>query len=73
MSEKPARNAQTLMDALRSRPVVLDGAMGTSLYERGVLYTQSFEQLNLTSPSLVRSIHEAHLAAGAEVIETNTF
>jgi homocysteine S-methyltransferase len=53
--------------------VVFDGAMGSLLYERGVFVTQNFEQLNVTRPELVKRIHEDYIAAGAQVIETNTF
>ena len=65
--------AAKLIEVLRERPVVWDGAIGTSLYERGVLYTNNFDQQSLTKPDLVCAIHEAHLAAGAEVIQTNSF
>lgn len=67
------RPEQRLIEALRERPVVFDGAMGTALYERGVLYTNNFDHQTLSKPDMVRSIHEAHLAAGAEVLQTNTF
>ena len=53
--------------------LVFDGAMGSLLYERGVFVTQNFEQLNVTRPDIVRKIHEDYVAAGAHVIETNTF
>lgn len=53
--------------------LVFDGAMGSLLYERGVFVTQNFEQLNLTRPDIVRKIHADYVAAGAQVIETNTF
>jgi homocysteine S-methyltransferase len=61
-----------LRDAMTSL-LVFDGAMGSLLYERGVFVTQNFEQLNVTRPDLVRKIHEDYIAAGAQVIETNTF
>src|ERR1041384_872920 len=54
-------------------PVLFDGAMGTQLYEHGVPYERCFDELNLLQPDLVQSIHRAYIAAGAEVIETNTF
>lgn len=54
-------------------PVLCDGAMGTSLYDRGVFLNRCFDELNLTQPDLVRAVHEDYLRAGAEVIETNTF
>ena len=53
--------------------VVFDGAMGTMLYARGVFVNRCFDELNLSSPNLVRSVHEEYLAAGAEVVETNTY
>ncbi|MBV8714195.1 MAG: bifunctional homocysteine S-methyltransferase/methylenetetrahydrofolate reductase, partial [Chloroflexi bacterium] len=54
-------------------PILFDGAMGTQLYERGVPYERCFDELNLLQPDLVQQIHREYIAAGAEVIETNTF
>ena len=57
-----------------SRGVVLaDGAMGTYLYERGIPFDRSFDEVNVSQPALVTAIHRDYLAAGAELIETNTF
>ena len=53
--------------------LVLDGAMGTQLYERGILYSACFEELNESRPELVGNVHEDYLRAGATLIETNTF
>ncbi len=53
--------------------MLADGAMGTLLHERGVSFDQCFDALNLAKPNLVESIHREYLAAGAQVIETNTF
>jgi methionine synthase I (cobalamin-dependent)/5,10-methylenetetrahydrofolate reductase len=53
--------------------LLMDGAMGTMLHSAGVGIDDCFDQLNLTRPELVGSIHRAYLAAGADVIETNTF
>jgi homocysteine S-methyltransferase len=61
------------LDALRDAPLVFDGAMGTMLYERGVLYTQSFDALCLSREDLVRAVHHDYLKAGAQVLQTNTF
>ena len=58
---------------LRDRPRVSDGALGTALYERGVAARRCFDDLNRSDPERVRSIHAAHLEAGAELISTNTF
>jgi homocysteine S-methyltransferase len=60
-------------DALERQVFVLDGAMGTQLYERGVLYSACFEELNVSRAELVQRVHSDYLAAGANVIETNTF
>jgi homocysteine S-methyltransferase len=54
-------------------PVLCDGAMGTLLYAKGVFINNCYDELNLTQPDLIRSIHNEYLNAGAEVIETNTF
>ncbi|HZR44234.1 MAG TPA: bifunctional homocysteine S-methyltransferase/methylenetetrahydrofolate reductase [Ktedonobacteraceae bacterium] len=62
-----------LLEQLRQRPVLCDGAMGTLLYARGVTYEQCFDALNLTRPELIRSIHSEYISVGAEIIETNTF
>ncbi|HLZ63709.1 MAG TPA: bifunctional homocysteine S-methyltransferase/methylenetetrahydrofolate reductase [Ktedonosporobacter sp.] len=62
-----------LLEQLRQRPVLCDGAMGTLLYARGVNYEQSFDGLNLTQPELIQGIHSEYISAGAQIIETNTF
>src|SRR5258707_2392614 len=62
-----------LLEALAQGPLVVDGAMGTQLYERGVLFSACFEELALSRPELVRRIHEDYVRAGAQVLETNTF
>ena len=61
------------LERLRRGPILCDGGMGTELYARGVSYERCFEQLNLTDPELVKTIHLEYAAAGAEIIETNTF
>lgn len=66
---------------LRERILVLDGAMGTMIQARN-LTAADFggpelegcnENLNLTRPDVIQSIHEAYYAAGADIVETNTF
>ncbi len=68
-----ADTSRPLAEAIASGPLLLDGAMGSLLYERGVLHTRSYDELNLANPDLVRTIHADYVAAGAELIETNTF
>ena len=52
---------------------VMDGAMGTALYAKGMFVNVCYDELNLTHPELVREVHDGYLRAGAEIIETNTF
>jgi homocysteine S-methyltransferase len=63
----------SFLDALESRVLVCDGAMGTMLYARGIFLNRSFDELNLTQPDLVAEVHQAYVRAGADVVETNTF
>src|SRR5579862_9522507 len=63
----------SFLDALDSRVLVCDGAMGTMLYSRGVFLNRCFDELNLTQPGLVAEVHQEYVRAGADVIETNTF
>jgi homocysteine S-methyltransferase len=53
--------------------VLCDGAMGTMLYGCGVFINRCYDELNVTQPETVRSVHEQYLQAGAQIIETNTF
>ncbi|MCC7495577.1 MAG: bifunctional homocysteine S-methyltransferase/methylenetetrahydrofolate reductase [Fimbriimonadaceae bacterium] len=62
-----------LMQALTERVLVGDGAMGTQLVARGAAWSSTLDQLNLTQPDLVLAVHREYRAAGAEVLETNTF
>ena len=55
------------------RILVVDGAMGTMLYAKGVYINRCYDELNLSSPDLVREIHAEYIRAGADIIETNTF
>ena len=80
--------AQQLPEILKQRIVILDGAMGTMIQRyklteadyRGARFTEHHvdvkgnnELLLLTHPDVIREIHEQYLAAGADLIETNTF
>ena len=62
-----------LLEEIERHPICGDGAMGTLLMERGVTERQCFEELCLSRPELVSEIHGEYVAAGARVIETNTF
>ena len=64
----------TLRALLDDRRVhVVDGAMGTMLYARGVFLNVCYDELNLRQPDMVREIHREYVRAGAEILETNTF
>ncbi|MGA5017385.1 methionine synthase [Streptomyces griseoincarnatus] len=71
--------AETLREALATRVVVADGAMGTMLQSHDPSM-EDFQQLegcnevlNATRPDIVRSVHDAYLATGVDCVETNTF
>ncbi len=66
-------SANRLQQIFGERPVLCDGAMGTTLYERGIFINRCYDELNLSQPDLVRGVHEEYLQSGAELIETNTF
>ena len=74
--------------ALQERILILDGAMGTMIQrhkfeepdyrgvrflEHGVELKNNNEALMLVRPDVIREIHDAYLAAGTDIIETNTF
>ncbi len=62
-----------LIEALHSgRVLLMDGAMGTELQRAGI-GEECYELWNLTHPEKVLAIHRAYVAAGAEVLLTNTF
>lgn len=54
-------------------PQLFDGAMGTELYARGVFINRCFEEANLTDKALVQAIHADYLAAGCNIISTNSW
>ncbi|HEX5059366.1 MAG TPA: bifunctional homocysteine S-methyltransferase/methylenetetrahydrofolate reductase [Kofleriaceae bacterium] len=61
------------VERLSTGALLLDGAMGSVLYDRGVLHTRSYDELNLSQPDLITRIHDEYVTAGADLIETNTF
>ncbi|KIX64920.1 hypothetical protein SF12_22140 [Streptomyces sp. MBRL 601] len=74
-----AARADALREALATRVVVADGAMGTMLQAQDPTL-DDFQQLegcneilNLTRPDIVTSVHDAYFAVGVDCVETNTF
>ena len=82
------RTKRALADVLAERIVVLDGAMGTEIQALRLVsadfhgkhfeglgndLTGNNDILNLTAPDAIRDIHLSYLAAGADIVTTNTF
>lgn len=65
--------SNNLRDHFQQQIIIGDGAMATLLFQFGVPVGSCYEELNLTNPALIRSVHESYIQAGAQVIETNTF
>ena len=62
------------MISLKDKIYILDGAMGTMLQKHGAAEADNnSERLNLTRPEVIKKIHKEYIAAGADIIETNTF
>ncbi|MFD0713666.1 bifunctional homocysteine S-methyltransferase/methylenetetrahydrofolate reductase [Paenibacillus sp. GCM10027626] len=62
-----------LREALGTRILTGDGAMGTYLYQMGFPIGISYEEFNVTRPNVIEDVHRRYYEAGARVIETNTF
>ncbi len=62
-----------LLDELQTRVLCGDGAIGTLLLEAGIPLERCFEELCVTEPDRIETIHQQYIGAGARVIETNTF
>jgi len=58
---------------LAGRPLVADGATGTLLFSRGIPQRACLDELVLSRPDLVGTIHREYLDAGADIVETATF
>jgi methionine synthase / methylenetetrahydrofolate reductase (NADH) len=73
MTTATVTRAQEFRDQLSRRVLVADGAMGTMLYAKGVFINRCYDELNLSTPDMVREIHQAYIKAGAEILESNTY
>lgn len=62
-----------ILDLIKERIVIFDGAMGTQLIDLGLKDGECPEAWNLYRPDDIRAIHEAYFRAGADVVSTNTF
>lgn len=68
----PNRAAE-FREAFAQQKWLMDGAMATMLFAKGASSQKPVEELNLTLAALVRDVHREYLAAGAEILRTNTF
>lgn len=62
-----------LLELAKTRTVLFDGALGTMLMARGLPLGMAPEIWNVEKPGLVREVHAAYFAAGADVVSTNSF
>lgn len=62
-----------LVDELQTQVLCGDGALGTLLLEAGIPLERCFEEISVTEPDRIETIHRQYIGAGARVIETNTF
>ncbi|MEX2546384.1 MAG: bifunctional homocysteine S-methyltransferase/methylenetetrahydrofolate reductase [Chloroflexota bacterium] len=74
MAEKQmSHSRRAFAERLEKAPLLLDGAMGTLLFSRGVPQRASLDELVESRPDLIGAIHREYIDAGADVIETNSF
>jgi homocysteine S-methyltransferase len=72
MSDSPA-NLPIFSEARGQGVLVFDGAMGTEIYRHHVFTNRSFDELCLSEPKLIETIHREYCEAGADVLTSNTF
>lgn len=60
-----------LLEKLKTNVLTADGAMGTLLYANGLDFCH--EEMNVQKPDLIEKIHKEYIAAGADIIQTNTY
>jgi len=58
---------------LTAEPIIIDGGMGSLLFQKIPGYAGSFELLNVEKPEILQDIHRQYFEAGSELVETNTF
>ncbi len=63
----------TILDKIKERPLIFDGAMGTMIYQKGVFINTCYDELCLSRPELIQEIHTEYVEAGADIIETNSY
>ena len=64
---------KTIEKLFQDRPIIIDGAWGTELQKQGLKPGESPEALNLERPEIVEAVAASYVAAGSQIIITNTF
>ena len=72
---------QQILETIKTRPLIIDGAMGTQLQAKDEQISEAAwegnegcnEILNVTAPEVLESIYSAYLTAGSDLVTTNTF
>ncbi len=67
------RPRRAFAERMARAPLLLDGAMGTLLHARGIPQRANLEELVDLRPDLIGAIHREAIAAGADIVETDTF
>ena len=62
-----------ILESVRSRPLLFDGALGTELMKRGLPQGTAPELWNVSHPDVLREIHASYFAAGSDAVSTNSF
>jgi 5-methyltetrahydrofolate--homocysteine methyltransferase len=64
---------KSILEILKDRRVLFDGAVGTMLMDKGLPMGEPPEKWNLEHPEIVKQVHSAYFEAGSDVVQTNTF
>lgn len=72
-SARKERPMNDFVTELGRRVLVCDGAMGTMLHAAGNSLDRALPELNLSNPEMVSTVHDSYVAAGVDVVQTNTF
>ncbi len=65
--------ADTILDLIKKRTVILDGGMGTELMKHGFSQGECPEKWNIEKPDVIKTIHRSYFEAGSDVVLTNSF
>ena len=66
-------DSMNILEYMKNGPLFADGGMGTMLQAAGLTGGRSPEQWNIENPDEVRNVHAAYVAAGANIVTSNTF